>query len=214
MKRLSKSSRDYAIQNLSKAPRVYLIDNFLTHAESDHIIEKARSNLTRSTIVDQKSSGGSANVHHARSSHGWSFPKDHSDPLLQNIENRIASLTHIPVENGERLHVIHYEVGGEYKPHYDFFNRNTPGGAAHCNEGGQRIATLIMYLHTPEDGGETIFPFAKIKVKPVKGNAVLFYNCKPDGQEDPLSLHGGEPVINGEKWIATKWLRMGIMGAH
>jgi prolyl 4-hydroxylase len=67
-----------------------------------------------------------------------------------------------------------------------------------------------MYLHTTEEGGETIFPRANVSVKPIKGNAVLFYNCLPSGQEDTLSLHGGAPVKKGEKWIATKWLRSGV----
>jgi len=24
---------------------------------------------------------------------------------------------------------------------------------------------------------------------------------------DPLTLHGGAPVLDGEKWIMTKWVR-------
>jgi len=29
----------------------------------------------------------------------------------------------------------------------------------------------------------------------------------PDGNVDPKSLHGGNPVIKGTKWAMTKWIR-------
>jgi prolyl 4-hydroxylase len=70
------------------------------------------------------------------------------------------------------------------------------------------MATLIMYLNSTEKGGETIFPDANVAITPKKGNAVLFYNCLPCGKEDPLTLHGGSPVVQGEKWIATKWIHL------
>ena len=28
-----------------------------------------------------------------------------------------------------------------------------------------------------------------------------------NGDEDKMSLHAGEPVLKGVKWIATRWLR-------
>ena len=71
--------------------------------------------------------------------------------------------------------------------------------------GGQRVATLIMYLHEPEAGGATVFPDAALSVLPKRGSAVFFSYSQP--HPDSLSLHGGAPVLAGEKWIATKWLR-------
>ncbi|HSX13502.1 MAG TPA: 2OG-Fe(II) oxygenase, partial [Chlamydiales bacterium] len=82
-----------------------------------------------------------------------------------------------------------------------------PGGNECARYGGQRVATVVMYLNSTEAGGETIFPCANISVTPKKGDAVLFYNLKPTGEVDPHSLHGGSPVIAGEKWIMTKWIR-------
>jgi 2OG-Fe(II) oxygenase superfamily len=46
-----------------------------------------------------------------------------------------------------------------------------------------------------------------VAVKPRAGDAVLFYSQTPDNVLDPLSAHSGCPVIRGEKWSATKWLR-------
>lgn len=101
---------------------------------------------------------------------------------------------------------------------FDYFHDRSNKDNSH---GGQRIATMLMYLATPEDGGETVFPNADRKVSgpgwsdcarkgfavhPRKGDAVLFFSLKPDGTEDPSSLHGSCPVLKGEKWSATKWM--------
>jgi hypothetical protein len=34
---------------------------------------------------------------------------------------------------------------------------------------------------------------------------IVFYNMLPNGEIDHMSLHGGCPVIAGEKWAANKW---------
>lgn len=196
------------VKVLSTSPRIFLIENFLSAYECDYMIQKALPHLKRSTVVS--AAADYEETHEGRTSKGMFFEQRPSDRILRKIEKRIAQLTMIPEENGEAIQVLTYGRGEEYRPHYDYFDNSTPGGALCYNRGGQRIATLIMYLADTEAGGETIFPKANIKVKPIKGNAVLFYNCTPDGVEDPLSFHGGAPVIKGEKWIATKWMRKGV----
>ena len=89
--------------------------------------------------------------------------------------------------------------------------------------GGQRVATMLMYLTTPEEGGETVFPSAPRKVsgpqwsecaregfavKPRRGDALLFYSLRPNGRKDEDSLHGSCPVLKGEKWSSTKWIHV------
>lgn len=191
------------VEVLSWSPRLFLFHHFLTHEECDYLIARAEPSLQRSTVVDYNSE--QSKVDEARTSRG-TFIHD-NDPIIRNIERKIALITQMPLENGESLQILHYSLNAEYKPHFDYFDQETTGGSTHFNRGGQRVATILMYLNTPEEGGETIFPTADIKVKPVKGNAVLFYNCKPDGSTDDRSLHGGAPVLKGEKWLATKWLR-------
>ena len=85
-----------------------------------------------------------------------------------------------------------------------------------------------MYLTTPEEGGETVFPSASRKVsgpqwsecaregfavKPKRGDALLFYSLKPNGKKDEDSLHGSCPVLKGEKWSSTKWIHVVPFGA-
>jgi prolyl 4-hydroxylase len=127
-------------------------------------------------------------------------------PLIQKIEQRISDLTGIPVENGEGIQVLRYEKGQQYKPHFDYFPEDKEGSATHIKNGGQRIATFLMYLNTPESGGATIFPDAGLEVHAQEGNALLFRYNTPTA--DSKTLHGGTPVEAGVKWVATKWLRV------
>ena len=71
--------------------------------------------------------------------------------------------------------------------------------------GGQRVATVVMYLNEPDGGGATVFPDAGFECLPVRGNAVFFNYGR--AHPSSRSLHAGAPVLSGEKWIATKWLR-------
>jgi prolyl 4-hydroxylase len=109
----------------------------------------------------------------------------------------------IPVDHGEGLQVLHYLPGQQYEPHYDWFDPEQPGFPAITAKGGQRIASLVMYLNTPDGGGGTAFPEIGLTVTALRGSAVYFaYDTG-----DTSSLHAGLPVTKGEKWIATKWLR-------
>jgi prolyl 4-hydroxylase len=198
---------DPVAMQVSDYPKIFMISRFLSDEECDHMIEVARPHLIDSKVVDEKNKGEAPDKR--RTSRGFFMHNNWSNHILIGIEKRIAAITGMPIENGEDLHVLHYGVGGEYQPHYDYFNVATPGGAECMLHGGQRLASLIMYLNTPDEGGETVFPRANIFITPKKGDAVLFYNCTLNGMVDPHSLHGGKPVIAGEKWIMTKWIREG-----
>lgn len=51
-----------------------------------------------------------------------------------------------------------------------------------------------------------------VAVKPQKGDAILFWSMKVNGELDHGSLHSSCPVIEGEKWSATKWIHVGEYG--
>ncbi len=187
-----------------KQPRIVVFGGLLSDDECDAMVAAAQPRMTRSETVVNETGGNEVNV--ARTSDGMFFGRGEL-PLCERIEARIAALLNWPVVNGEGLQVLHYRPGAEYKPHHDYFDPAQPGMAAVLRRGGQRVASIVIYLNTPEQGGGTVFPDVQLEVAPIKGNAVFFSYDRPH----PItrSLHGGAPVITGDKWVATKWLREG-----
>lgn len=187
-----------------RQPRIVVFRGLLSDAECDALIEQARPRLSRSETVVNRTGGSEVNA--ARTSQGMFFSRGEGE-LVGAIEARIAALLNWPVDRGEGLQVLRYGVGAEYRPHYDYFDPAQPGSQAILKRGGQRVGTVLMYLNTPESGGATTFPDAGIEVHALRGSAVFFAYEQPS----PLTrtLHGGAPVLAGEKWVATKWLRAG-----
>ena len=183
-------------------PRVVVLAGLLSDEECDALIAAARPRLARSLTVQTRTGGEELNPD--RTSDGMFFNRGETE-LVRRIEARIAALVHWPVENGEGMQVLHYRAGAEYKPHYDYFDPAEPGTPTILRRGGQRVGTLVMYLNNPTRGGSTVFPDAGFEVMPQRGHAVFFSYERPSPAT--RTLHGGAPVIEGEKWIATKWLR-------
>ncbi|HEU0201478.1 MAG TPA: 2OG-Fe(II) oxygenase [Burkholderiaceae bacterium] len=199
------SDRVVRILMALNAPRIVLFGDLLSAEECDEIIRMARPKVARSTVVNSET--GSYDVHDARTSQGTYFQRGENE-LIRRIETRISELISMPVENGEPIQILHYLPGAEYKPHFDYFDPKYPGNERVLAMGGQRIATLIMYLNDVDAGGSTVFPEVGLDVLPRKGNAVFFAYSSESGELDSRTLHGGSPVSAGEKWIATKWLRL------
>ena len=184
------------------APEVVVFGNLLSAFECDALVQAAKPRLSRSLTVDTHT--GCEALHPDRTSQGMFFERFENEVVLR-VEKRIAKLLHWPVKHGEGLQVLRYRNGAQYLPHYDYFDPREEGTPALLARGGQRVATLIMYLAEPEAGGATVFPDLGLQVIPQRGQAVFFSYAEP--LPASLSLHGGEPVTAGEKWIATKWLR-------
>ncbi|PKI49626.1 hypothetical protein CRG98_029963 [Punica granatum] len=195
--------RETWVEALSWEPRAFLYHNFLSKEECEYLrrlpdYEKSDVNLPPSGGYDSNFVGGLL---------GWrwiwtGFLERGKYKVIKDIEKRIADFTFIPPEHGEGLQLIMYELMASYYPHFDYFTDES-----NTTNGGQRIATMIMYLS--DAGGETIFPAAKgnfksipegglfpycrrqgLAVIPKQGDALFFWNVRPDGTPDPSSLHG------------------------
>ncbi len=197
--------REIAVVATLQSPRLVVFGQLLSDEECDALMALAQPRLERSQTVAHATGGSEVNA--ARTSDGMFFRRGETT-LIERIEQRIAGLLHWPVDHGEGLQVLRYRPGAEYRPHHDYFDPAQPGTAAVLKRGGQRLATLVMYLNTPEQGGATTFPEVGLEVAAVKGNAVFFSYPQPDPAT--RTLHGGAPVLAGEKWVATKWLRQGV----
>ncbi len=196
--------RDVSVLVSMREPRVVSFGQLMSHEECDELIALARPRLERSqTVVNDT---GGSEVNDARTSKGMFFLRGENS-VCQRLEQRLANLLNWPLENGEGLQILNYMPGAEYKPHYDYFDPAHSGTPKILQRGGQRVGTIVIYLNTPTKGGGTTFPDVGLEVAPIKGNAVFFSYDK--AHPSTKTLHGGAPVIEGEKWVATKWLRQG-----
>ena len=191
----------YLLQSMA-LPRLVVFGNLLSDTECEALVDAAQPRMARSLTVETKTGGEEVNAD--RTSSGMFFSRGEID-VVKVLEQRIARLLNWPVENGEGLQVLRYQPGAEYKPHHDYFDPAEPGTPTILQRGGQRVATLLIYLSEPERGGGTTFPDVGLEVAPKRGNAVFFSYDR--AHPSTRTLHGGAPVLAGEKWIATKWLR-------
>ncbi|XP_030974029.1 probable prolyl 4-hydroxylase 9 [Quercus lobata] len=202
-------------QVLSWRPRALYFPNFATAEQCESIIKLAEPRLRPSTVALRPGETAD-NTQGIRTSSGV-FISASEDKTLDFIEGKIARATMLPRIHGEAFNILRYEIGQLYKSHYDAFNP-----AEYGPQKSQRMASFLLYLSDVDKGGETMFPFENglnmdgsydfkdcigLKVKPRKGDGLLFYSMFPNATIDPMSLHGSCPVIKGVKWVATKWIR-------
>ncbi|KAI3445906.1 hypothetical protein Pfo_002571 [Paulownia fortunei] len=204
-------------QVLSWRPRALYFPNFATDEQCQSVIELAKSKLKPSSLALRKGETAESTKGIRTSSGAFISASEDSTGTLEFVERKIARATMLPRSNGEAFNVLRYEVGQRYISHYDSFNP-----AEYGPQKSQRIASFLLYLSDVEEGGETMFPFENgsnmnigydykscigLKVRPRRGDGLLFYSLFPNGTIDETSLHGSCPVVKGEKWVATKWIR-------
>jgi len=174
---------------------------FLTAEECDHVIELARPLIKKSRVVR---AGESKSASALRTS-GSAFLENAADRTTRNIKRRIAELSETDIRCQESLQVTHYFETEFYVPHRDALGSES----VDVGDAGDRYCTVIIYLNDDYTGGATRFHKVATRITPERGKAVLFYNLTDDQQKaHPLSLHGAEPVLTGEKWIANQWIRL------
>ena len=128
-------------------------------------------------------------------------------PLTKRIEAKITGLMGIDPDHGETIQGQRYAPGQQFKCHHDFFYTSEPYWEKQERIGGQRTWTVMIFLNTPEAGGQTSFPRAKVKITPRAGNLLTWNNLDQFGEPNISSLHEGCPVEAGVKYIITKWYR-------
>ncbi|XP_026187673.1 transmembrane prolyl 4-hydroxylase-like [Mastacembelus armatus] len=156
-----------------------------------------------------------------RSKHTWLYQGLGSHHVLHALRNRVISLTHLPsalVELSEPLQVIRYEHGDFSNAHYDSSHSHSESTCTHTRLAGNssapgevscRYLTVLFYLTSIKEGGETTFPVAdnrtydeqalvqdgvdltdtqetcdrgNLRLKPTAGTALLWYNHLSDGR--------------------------------
>jgi len=209
-------------QLLSWRPRAYLFPNFIDPVKCDHIVDLATRRLEPSSLALKKGET-EENTQNIRTSQGTFLSRsDDPDGILAWVEDKIAVVSGVPSGHGEAFNFLRYQPNQHYDSHFDYFDPED----GYERSQSQRIATVLMYLSDVEEGGETVFQLegrdglkrlrtidykacdTGIKIKPRKGDALLFWSMDPDGKTlDKHALHGGCPVVSGTKHVMTKWIR-------
>jgi prolyl 4-hydroxylase len=191
------------VMNLRK-PRVMLFDRLLDDAECYEIMRIARPRLQRSTQNYDGSKAITENVDDARTSESANLLRHERIAVCDLLDARVQALLNWPIDFAGGWQVLRYGVGGQFKPHYDCFHDNLGPWHPAMRRGGHRCATLIVYLQSPTRGGSTVLPELSLEVPAQRGSALFFAYPKP-----VRVLHGGSPVLEGEKWAMVKWFRQG-----
>lgn len=174
-------------------PLVEIHERFLSQAECTRLLSlplnfgrsMGWSNETDATHVTE----------HRTSSTAYA---GHRTPRLKK---RVADHLGLDISTLEDLQYQKYEKGQEYRPHFDFFS------ASEIHSENNRICTFIMYLNDDFTGGYTSFPNLNLSIKPKAGDALFFRYDYDDAMINNLTLHSGEPVQSGVKYIVTGWFR-------
>jgi prolyl 4-hydroxylase len=188
-----------AVRLPAKNFEVYIIRDFLAPGECAEMIAIIDANRIPSPVVADDP------IPAYRTSETCYLHPGH--PVVATIEARLDQLTGIDAVQGELLQGQRYAVGQEFKPHHDFFDTSQLYWREQAVIGGQRTWTAMAFLNEPEAGGRTNFPSADIMIAPKTGNLLVWNNMDDAGSPNPASLHQGMPVVQGLKYVLTKWYR-------
>lgn len=196
---------------LSWQPRVFLYKHFLSEEECDHLINLAHG-MKENGLSNDDNSG---HVVPDRLLTSSEVSLNIEDDAVSRIEERISAWTFLPKDNSRPLQVMHYGLE-EVEKNYDYF-----GNKSRLELTKPLMATVILYLSNVTRGGEIFFPESEMKSKiwsdcnkssnilrPVKGNAILFFTLQPNASPDKSSSHARCPILEGEMWYATKFFHI------
>ena len=189
---------------ISAEPEIYTVPDLLSALECAWLRDAASPFLTESRIFDAAT--GTTRRDPTRTSDAMDFSPVNQSPLTRRIIGKMLSSVGQEATHAEPLAILRYRPGQEYKPHYDWLNRKSLEQDP-LKEAGQRISTVLVYLNDPASGGHTVFPRLTVDVCPKQGDLLYFSNLDARGQPSRESLHAGMPVIEGEKWISSLWIR-------
>eukprot|EP00931_Biecheleriopsis_adriatica_P069682 TRINITY_DN43484_c0_g1_i1.p1 TRINITY_DN43484_c0_g1~~TRINITY_DN43484_c0_g1_i1.p1 ORF type:complete len:579 (-),score=120.67 TRINITY_DN43484_c0_g1_i1:54-1790(-) len=212
---------------VSETPRIYVRDNFISDEESKALRRLVAGRLQPAMVVQKSENKHDTQVNVRNNKQIWLSVKEERDtPVVHHVLKRMHRAARHPEDDAEALQIGHYGVDEKYEVHQDSDPTNDVA----------RPMTMIVYLNTVKEGGETLFPLSSfgnctmkwrtnaqgekvfgaksccesedyLRIAAKKGRAVLFFNHDMAGNKDRLAEHAACPIKQGEKWIAQRWFR-------
>ncbi|KAJ1462767.1 hypothetical protein M885DRAFT_456473 [Pelagophyceae sp. CCMP2097] len=202
--------RDHAgLEVLQYDPLVLRVSSFLTAAECDGIVSVAGTARSR----EMPRAAGTFDGTESDRRTSTTFYVRYAEPEVQPLVKRAAALLGVAAQRFEEVQVARYRGGERFKWHEDAVP--PPLLAKDGSDGGQRVATLLVYLSgagNAADGGATVFRDLgdppPLRAVPRKGDALLFFPARKDAQgawrPDDRTVHAGDAAVR-EKWVVQLW---------
>ena len=192
-------------RTLMADPTIRVVESFVSPAVCDWIIAKARDNLRPAEVFDGQAVRPVKAEGRTNSAAG--FDLVNADVVVLLVRERLAATFGYDASAMEAPQLLHYAVGQQFAPHFDFLDDAIPAYAQSVAALGQRFATLLVYLNQDYEGGETDFPKLEYRFRGRTGDALMFANTDANGQADRRMLHAGLSPTAGEKWVLSQWVR-------
>ena len=175
-----------------------LYSNILSMEECNYIIEQC-TNFKESQTTRDKEDYNS----HFRKSSTAVFSSELKQ--ITKLRSKLAKITNTTLEQQETpVSVIKYSQNEYFLPHMDAFGRMEKFPDPHA---GDRLISGILYLNDNYTGGETYFKSENIKIKGNQGDLLIWHNLNDDGSPNRNTIHSGQPVTYGTKYIVVIWVR-------
>jgi prolyl 4-hydroxylase len=203
---LGKWLREPPSVRVNEDPSIARFPELLPDSVCEWLIEQSRGRLVRARVYDPIVRRETVDA--MRSNTQATFGVAAVSALHFLIQARLAKGCRIPLTHFEAPAVLHYEVGEQITPHFDFIDPRVPDYEKQVAAQGQRIYTFLVYLNDAYGSGETGFPELGIEHRGSRREGLCFTNIDARGNPDLRMLHTGKPPTSGEKWIFSQFIRV------
>jgi prolyl 4-hydroxylase len=187
-------------------PRIMRFPELLPDSVCEWLIEQSRGRLVRARVYDPIIRRETIDA--MRSNTQATFGVAEVGALHFLVQARLAKGCRVPLTHFEAPAVLHYDVGEQITPHFDFIDPRVPDYEKQVATQGQRIYTFLVYLNDGYENGETGFPELGIEHRGSRREGLCFTNIDARGNPDLRMLHTGKPPTSGEKWIFSQFIRV------
>ena len=129
------------------------------------------------------------------SGHRTSFTGYLTPQFAEPVIARLREFPELRSAEFEPVQIVRYRPHQEFRAHIDVA-RNL-----------SRSTTILLYLNDNFAGGGTIFPRLERSWSAKKGAVLIFPNLDEEGQPIEWSLHCGQRVDAGTKYVCNVWIR-------